>query len=75
MSTVVSAKIPKRLREQLRERQINVSAVVRTALEEEIHRLEKEELRVKLDRLKEALSGKVSTKDIVKAVRSSRNGR
>jgi hypothetical protein len=59
----------------LRERQVNVSAVVREALEEEIHRLKKEELRIKLDRLKETLSRKVSTKDIVKAVRSSRDER
>ena len=57
------------------ERQVNVNAVVREAPEEEIHRLEEQELRIKLDKIKETLSGKVSTKDIVRAVRSTRDER
>ncbi|HZW57985.1 MAG TPA: hypothetical protein VFF30_16970 [Nitrososphaerales archaeon] len=75
MSTTVSAKIPKQLRERLREKRVDISAVVRNALEEELDRREREELKVKLDAVHRSLSGKVTTKDVVKAVRSSREER
>jgi len=75
LSTTVSAKIPKQLRERLREKRVDISAVVRNALEEELDRREREELKVKLDAVHRSLSGKVTTKDVVKAVRSSREER
>jgi hypothetical protein len=75
MSTTVSAKIPKDLRERLRERQVDISVVVRNALEKEVTRLEEEELGSKLETLKKELSRKITTKDIVKTVRSSREER
>ena len=75
MSATISAKIPKHLREKLEERHVNVSAVVRHALEEELTRREEEELKVKLDSLSQSLAGKLTREDIVKAVRSSRDER
>jgi len=59
----------------LREKRVDISAVVRNALEEELDRREREELKVKLDAVHRSLSGKVTTKDVVKAVRSSREER
>ena len=75
MSTTVSAKIPRALRERLREKGVNVSSVVRKALEKELQILEEAEIKGKLDALKAALGGKVSKNDVVKAVRSSRDER
>jgi translation initiation factor IF-2 len=75
MSTTVSAKIPRALRERLREKGVNVSSVVRKALEKELQMLEEAEIKGKLDSLKTSLVGKVSKNDVVKAVRSSRDER
>jgi hypothetical protein len=75
MSATVSAKIPRDLRERLRKRQVDISVVVRNALEKEVSHLEEEELSGKLETLKKELSGKITTKDIVRAVRSSREER
>jgi len=41
----VSAKIPKELKEKLRRLKINVSQLIREALEEEVRRREEEQLR------------------------------
>lgn len=73
MSTTVSAKIPRSLRESLREKGVNVSEVMRKALERELELRKEAELKVKLDSLKESFAGKVSRSDVVKAVRSSRD--
>jgi post-segregation antitoxin (ccd killing protein) len=75
MSVTVSAKIPRGLRERLRESQVDVSSVVRTALEKEVAQLEEEKLKNKLESLKKELSRKISTKDIVRTIRSSREER
>jgi len=75
MSTTVSAKIPRALRERLREKGVNVSSVVRKALERELQILEEVEIKGKLDSLKTSLAGKISKNDVVKAVRSSRDER
>ena len=75
MSATVSAKIPRHLREKLRQKEVDVSVVVRNVLEQEIIRLEREELKLKLDSLRKSLSGKISPRDVVKAVRSSHDER
>ena len=72
-TTTVSAKIPKKLRERLREKNVDVSSVVRNALEKELARREEEDLRQRLDALSKSLAGKISRSDVVKAVRSSRD--
>jgi antitoxin CcdA len=75
MSATVSAKIPKHLRKKLEQKHVNISAVVRRALEEELDRREEEELKAELDTLNSSLAGKLTREDIVKAVRSSRDER
>jgi post-segregation antitoxin (ccd killing protein) len=75
LSSTVSAKIPKKLREKLEAQHVNVSAVVRQALQEEVDRREEEELRTNLDELNLSLRGRLTREDIVTAVRSSRDER
>ncbi len=74
-SVTVSAKISKKLKESLAKHGVRVSEVVRNALQEEVTRREEIELREALHRLSRNLKGKVSTQDVVAAVRSTREER
>lgn len=74
MSTVVSAKIPKKLKEKAAKYGIEISKTVRNALEEKIKEIEKKEMKKNMDDLHSVL-GHLKKNDIVKAVRESRNER
>lgn len=73
MQEVVSAKIPKELRERARKYGINISSLVRSALEAEVARIEEKELRKRLDELSSSLRNRLSMKDVVRAVRETRD--
>lgn len=73
MQEVVSAKIPKELREHARKYGINISSLVRSALEAEVARIEEKELRKRLDELSSSLRNRLSMKDVVRAVRETRD--
>ena len=73
MQEVVSAKIPKELKERARKYGINVSGLVRSALEAEVARIEEKELRKRLDELSASLRSRLSMKDVVRAVRETRD--
>lgn len=73
MQEVVSAKIPKELKERARKYGINVSGLVRSALEAEVARMEEKELRKRLDELSASLRSRLSMKDVVRAVRETRD--
>lgn len=75
MTTVVSAKIPDELRKKTRMYHIKISRVVREALEDEVRKLEEKNLSQDLDKLGRILRKNVSSNEIVKAVRSSRDER
>ncbi|MGB6463756.1 MAG: hypothetical protein WA799_05320 [Nitrosotalea sp.] len=75
MTTVVSAKIPDELRKKARIHHIKVSQVVRKAIEEEVRKIEEKKLSKDLDEIGHILRKNVSSNEIVKAVRSSRNER
>lgn len=75
MTTVVSAKIPDELRKKARIHHIKISTVVRKALEEEVRKIEEQNLSKDLDKIGSMLRKNVSSKEIVRAVRSSRNER
>ena len=62
MSVTISAKITRNLREKLRERGIDVSRVVRNALEDEIARREEEELRLEVDNVSKLVAGNILLK-------------
>ena len=73
MQEVVSAKIPKELKERARKYGINISGLVRSALEAEVARIEEKELRKRLDELSASLRNRLSVKDVVRAVRETRD--
>jgi len=75
MTTVVSAKIPDELRKKARMHHIKISKVVREALEDEVRKIEEQNLSQDLDKIGRILRKNVSSNEIVKAVRSSRNER
>jgi len=73
MSEVVTAKVPKELKERARKHGINISGLVRSALEAEVERVEERELRREIDAVSSALKKKLFAKDVVKAVRATRD--
>ena len=75
MSTTVSAKIPRLLKEKLQRYGIVVSRVIRRALEVEVARVEKDERCKELGTVARRLKGKISVEDVVKAVRRAREER
>jgi post-segregation antitoxin (ccd killing protein) len=73
MSEVVTAKVPKELRERARKYHIEISGLVRRALEAEVAKAEERELREELERVATSLKGKFAERDLVKAVRETRD--
>lgn len=67
----VSVKVPKELRERMRELGIEVSKVLRRAIEEEVRRKEVESVRKAIEVLKPALD-KVSVEEAVRSIRQDR---
>jgi antitoxin component of RelBE/YafQ-DinJ toxin-antitoxin module len=73
-TTVISVRIRKELKKKARELGIDIREVLERALEEAIRRREEEELVKALEELKNLLS-RISEKEWVDAVRSSRHER
>lgn len=72
--TTISAKVPRELKEKLHKLNVNISQLVREALEEEVKRREEEELRT----LAVEVSGflrKIPPAEIVQLVRETREER
>lgn len=74
MTTTVSAKIPDGLKRKIEDEDVNVSEVIRTALEEEVRERRRERLRDDADALRNTVDG-IGTDEIVSAVRESREER
>lgn len=70
----VSAKVPYELREKAAKLGININQLVRRALEEEVKRREKEQLKVMAQEVSQILF-KISEEEIVKIIRESRDKR
>ncbi len=70
----VSARIKREIYEKLKRYGVNISDVIRRALEEEIRRREEEETRESLRKIQEIL-GKIPPEEIVEIIRSSREKR
>jgi post-segregation antitoxin (ccd killing protein) len=75
VSTVISAKVPKNLKQKAKRYGLKIGVLVRKALEEEVRRIEEKELSKNLDEISAMLKGHLTKNDVVKAVRSSRNER
>ena len=74
MSVVITAKIPKKLRDEARRYGINISKLVREALEREIRRRKIEEI-MRLQREVRSFFEGIKLEEIVEAVRESRDER
>ncbi|MFQ6077133.1 MAG: hypothetical protein ACE5Z5_13550 [Candidatus Bathyarchaeia archaeon] len=70
----VTAKIPQELKERLNRLGVNVSGLIREALEVEVERLERERLRRLAEEAGEILR-KIPPEELVEAVRSGRETR
>jgi len=73
MTTTVSAKVPDDLKEALDQEDINVSSVIRDALEAEITERRRSQLQQDAAELGEAVDDEISTDEIVTAVRDTRS--
>ena len=73
-TVTVSAKIPKELKEKLHKLKINVSRLIREALEKEVRRKEEERLRSMAEQVSLSLK-KIPREEIVRVVRESRDER
>ncbi|MEM3695624.1 MAG: type II toxin-antitoxin system CcdA family antitoxin [Candidatus Bathyarchaeia archaeon] len=69
--TTVSIKIPKEVKEKMKELKIKPSKLLKKAIEDEIKRREAERLREEIERLKPVLD-RVSMEEIVKGIREDR---
>lgn len=72
MSETVSAKVPKGMKARARSHDIEISSLLRRALEEEVARAEEKELRKSLAEASSRLRGRVSVGDVVRVVRETR---
>jgi len=70
----VTAKITPELKERLNRLEVNVSGLIREALEREVERLERERLRRLAEEAGEILR-KIPAEELVEAVRSGREAR
>jgi antitoxin CcdA len=73
MSEVVTAKVPKELREKARKYHIGISGLVRKALEAEVAKAEEQELKDELRVVASSLKGKFTEGELVKAIRDTRD--
>jgi len=70
----VSTKVRKELKEEAEKLGINISAVLRKALESEVRRRKLEELKSRLEEISNILD-KIDVDRIVKSIREDREGR
>ena len=75
MTTTISAKVPDEMKAELERADVNISEVVREALEEELTRRRRETLQQDAAALRERVGERVETDAIVDAVRETRTER
>lgn len=75
MTTTVSAKVPDEMKRDIEREDINVSAVVRDALADELERRRRETFLDRADALRERSGGGIDTDAIVASVRETREER
>lgn len=68
----VSARVPEELKRQVSEEDINLSEVIRSALEEEIRKKRREKIREDADELSDRVQ-EVDSDEVVEAIRRDRN--
>ncbi|HKW05697.1 MAG TPA: hypothetical protein VJN71_10390 [Nitrososphaerales archaeon] len=74
MSEIITVRIDKRTKDEIRKRKIDIGGTVRTALKDAIQSKQEEELAIALMEAGQILR-KIPKKEIIRAVRESRNER
>lgn len=75
MSTVISVRVPKWLKEKLEKYRINIAEVVRKSLLKEVEKIELEEIEKQLDSLKERLKNKIDPYELARIIDEERKER
>jgi hypothetical protein len=75
MSTVISVRIPKWLKEKLEEHGVNIPELIRRKLLEELERIESEGLERRLEGLKTILQGKIDVRELAEIIDEERGDR
>ena len=75
MSTVISVRVPKWLKEKLERYGLNVADIIRKRLLEEVERIEREELEKELEFLKKRLKGRIDPYELARIIDEERKGR
>lgn len=72
MSTVISVRVPKWVKEKLREYGVDIAEVVRKALLEELRKLEEREIDEELERIRRKLFGKLDPEELSRIIDEER---
>ena len=72
--TTITVRVPRKLKEELAKYGVNVSEILRRALEEEVRKRRHEELKAAAAELGEFFS-RIPDEEIVKSIRETREGR
>ena len=75
MSTVISVRVPKWLKEKLERYGLNVTDIIRKRLLEEVERIEREELEKELEFLKKRLKGRIDPYELARIIDEERKGK
>lgn len=73
MTSMVSAKIPDEMKRAIEREDLNVSEVIREALDDELTQRRREKLSRDVAALRESIDGRVSSDDIVRSIREDRD--
>ena len=75
MSTVISVRVPKWLKEKLEKYGVNIAEVVRRSLLDEVERIEKEDVEKRLDILKDKLRNRIDPYELSRIIDEERRKR
>ncbi len=75
LSTVISVRVPRWIKEKLERYGVNIAEVVRRSLIEEIEKIEREEIEKQLDFLKEKLKGRIDPFELARIIDEERRRR
>ncbi len=70
--SVITIRVPRKVKEKLKKYNVNVSETVRKVLDERIEELERKDLEEKLEQVKERLGDKMNPEVLAKLVREDR---
>ncbi len=75
MSTVISVRVPKWLKEKLEKYGLNIADIIRKRLLEEVEKIEREELEKQLEFLKKRLKNRIDPYELARIIDEERKER